>query len=184
MDLLLKNPQYFFETYFSFSPIGFLIVLAVSVLVLSILCRNRFNNRLGKWIYIVVSSIYLAILIGITILNNNRIDAQSVNLNPLNNLRELFGEIGVHQLRGCISNLIFFIPFGIFVSIYFKNKRLIWSLLLSFCASVIIEALQFVLHRGCAETMDVICNTLGAVIGAAITVLMINMIKRNNIAKE
>ncbi|MBQ6152941.1 MAG: VanZ family protein [Ruminococcus sp.] len=184
MDLLLKNPMYFFETYFAFSPIGFLIAFAVAVIVLAILCRHRFRSRTSRWIFIVIASLYLAVLIGITLLNTNRISSQSMNLNPMNNIREMFGDMGVHQVRGCISNIIFFIPFGIFVSIYFKYKRIIWSLLLSFCASVIIEALQFVLHRGCAETMDVVCNTLGAVIGAAITVLMINMIKRNNKAKE
>ena len=184
MDLLFKNPTYFFETYFAFSPIEFLVVFLCCCVVLGLLCFKRFHSKTGRIIFVVISSLYLATLIGVTLLNTNRIEMQSLNLNPVNNIKELFGESRVHQLRGCISNILFFLPLGILGAIYFRKHKIILTVITGSAISVVLEILQYTLHRGCAETMDVICNTLGALLGASATVFISFIINRNYNAKE
>ena len=175
MDLLFKNPTYFFETYFSFSPIEYLVAFLCCCAILSLLCVKRFHSKTGRIVFIVISSLYLAALIGVTLLNINRVEMHTLHLNPINNINELFGENGVHQLRGCLSNILFFVPLGIMGAIYFRKHKIILTVVTGLTVSIILEALQFVLHRGCAETMDVICNTLGAFFGAVISVVIISI---------
>lgn len=173
MDLFFKNPQYFFETYFSFSLTGFLIAFLCFAIIIYFLCRKRFEKRAFKWIFIVLSSGYLAMIAGITLLNTNRGVIAQPNLNPLYNIREIFGINGVHQVRGCLSNVLLFVPFGVLSAVFFVDKKFRNSLISAIIISVAIEALQFIFHRGCAETMDVICNVSGAVIGALVTIRII-----------
>lgn len=112
-------------------------------------------------------------LIGITLLNTNRGVIAPPHLNPVDNIQDMFGEMGVHQVRGCLSNVILFIPLGVFSSMYFINHKFRYSFILAAIVSIAIEVLQFVFQRGCAETMDVICNVLGAIIGSLITIRII-----------
>ena len=184
MDLLFKNPTYFFETYFSFSPIDFFVAFLCCCAILSLLCVKRFHSKTGRIVFIVISSLYLAALIGVTLLNSNRVEMQSLNMNPINNINELFGENSVHQLRGCLSNILFFVPLGILGAINFRKHKIILTVVTGLTVSVILEALQYVLHRGCAESMDVICNTFGALLGATVTVFILYIFNRNHKAKE
>ena len=185
MDLLFKNPSYFIKTYFSFSPIGFLVALTGFFIVMIFLSRKRFKSRIGKWGFIILSSFYLATLVGMTLLSVGRVGTAVIHLNPLDNIRDLFDyDASVHQLRGCLSNIVLFIPLGVFSAIYFRKHKVIYSLLSGFLVSLIIEILQYALHRGCAETMDVICNTIGALIGAVLTVLFMKWIYRKHQTKE
>ena len=170
MDLLLKNPKYFFDTYFSFSLMGFLVAFLCFGIIIFFLCGKRFGKRASKWIFVILSSGYLAMLVGITLLNKNRGVIAQPNLNPLYNIQDMFGEMGVHQIRGCLSNVLLFVPLGVFSAVFFVDKKFRNSLISSIIISVAIEALQFIFHRGCAETMDVICNVSGAVIGALVTI--------------
>lgn len=60
-----------------------------------------------------------------------------------------------------INNILFFIPFGILLP-----ARKLWAVLVSaFCLSVVVETIQYLGGYGLAEMDDVICNTLGAVVG-------------------
>ena len=185
MDLLFKYPAYFIETYFSFSPIGFLIALVGFFVVLAVLCRKRFSKVGLRWLYIIAASLYLATLVGITLLSVSRADVRVLHWNPVDNIRELFDEdMGVHQLRGCLSNIILFVPLGVFSSVYFKKHKVVFSLLVGFVTATVVEVLQYALHRGCAETMDVICNTMGALLGAAVTAAIMKLIDKKHRIKE
>ena len=133
MDLLFKNPSYFIKTYFSFSPIVFLVALTGFFIVMIFLSRKRFKSQIGKWFFIFLSSLYMATLVGVTLLNENRTETIVLHLNPLDNIRELFDDsMRVHQMRGCLSNIIFFIPFGVFGAIYYKKHKVVYSLLSGF----------------------------------------------------
>ena len=178
MDILFKNPTYFFETYFDYSLVDFLVVFICCCIIISILCLKRFHSKIGRIFFVIVSSLYLATLIGVTILNANRVEMQSLNLSPITNIKELFGVMSIHQWRGCLSNVLFFIPFGVLGAIYFRKRRIVFTVLSGLVVSIVLEVLQYLLHRGCAETMDVICNFLGTFIGAVFTVGIIGLINK------
>lgn len=177
MDLLFKNPPYFFKTYFNFSLPAFAISFVVILVILLVLCRKRFRSRAIRVLFAIPASLYGALLICIT-LNVNRSDTQGLILNPIENFRALFTEMRIHQLRGMQSNIFLFIPCGVFSALHFKQRKLLFSILFGAALSVLIEVLQFVFRRGYTETMDVICNTLGAAIGAATTIFILYIINQ------
>ena len=63
-----------------------------------------------------------------------------------------------------LSNIIFFIPFGLLLPV----KRWWIVLIVAVMFSTLIELVQFIGGYGLAELDDVICNSLGAVIGFGI----------------
>lgn len=60
-----------------------------------------------------------------------------------------------------LQNIIFFIPFGLFCP--FKNWKTVLFTAIVF--SALIEVVQYIGGFGLAELDDVICNTLGALLG-------------------
>lgn len=60
-----------------------------------------------------------------------------------------------------LQNILFFIPFGVLMPV---NK---WSIVVAvaLCFSLVVEITQYIGGFGLCELDDVICNTLGAMIG-------------------
>lgn len=78
-------------------------------------------------------------------------------------------------------NLVGFLPFGFAFASWFQDKgwgrsryRIIWILLLGAGVSLLIELLQFYLPTRTSSLTDVLCNTLGAGLGAGISEAVIN----------
>lgn len=67
-----------------------------------------------------------------------------------------------------IYNVLFFVPYGILLSIQLRNLSLAKIVAVGCMTSVFIEILQLVTRTGCCEIDDVIHNTLGFMIGATI----------------
>lgn len=60
-----------------------------------------------------------------------------------------------------IQNIAFFIPFGLLIPV--RNWKAVLTTVLIFSAAI--EAVQYFGSYGLAELDDIICNTLGAMIG-------------------
>ena len=60
-----------------------------------------------------------------------------------------------------LSNILFFVPFGLLFPV--KNWRTV--LVISLVFAIVIEAIQYIGGFGLCELDDVVCNTLGALIG-------------------
>ena len=73
-----------------------------------------------------------------------------------------------------LSNIAFFVPFGVL----FPVKKWYVVLVSSLVFSVLIETAQYVYRLGLCELDDVICNTLGAMIGFWIVFGFLKVIKR------
>ena len=65
-----------------------------------------------------------------------------------------------------LSNIAFFIPFGLLIPV----KRWWKVAVVALCLSVGVEVVQYVGGYGLAEIDDVICNVLGAMIGYFIVI--------------
>ena len=72
---------------------------------------------------------------------------------------------GLEYVKQNISNIAFFIPYGILIP---KRE---WKIIFitSMCFSLAIEIAQLSMRRGYCELDDVICNMLGAMMGFWIT---------------
>lgn len=70
--------------------------------------------------------------------------------------------------RSMFMNIFLFFPLGLTLPFALPekwNRRALITILFSMVLSITIEYLQYHYHLGRAETDDVICNTLGAIIG-------------------
>ena len=100
----------------------------------------------------------------------------NVNLNPLEMImfyvkaEHINTDIAIHNLLG---NIILLLPLGVFLPfIYLKCKNLLSVTAISFCTSLAIEVIQFSLQIGMTDIDDVLLNTLGAMIGYFIAVVI------------
>lgn len=80
-------------------------------------------------------------------------------------------------IRNILGNILLFVPFGLFVSHYIKNKKMYPILLISVLVSCSIEFAQTKIGRT-ADIDDVILNTLGGVIGYFIYKFSDKLIKK------
>lgn len=101
----------------------------------------------------------------------DRYYTRAVNLNPLN-----FG------IRNCVLNIGLFFPVGFLIQMVSRKSRLsVYPVVISFAVSVVIEILQYVFSLGATDVSDVICNTLGGLIGALLYLLFNIVFKRNRV---
>lgn len=78
-----------------------------------------------------------------------------------------------------ILNMIIFIPFGILLAHYFKNNKILKTLLVSFVFIVLIELFQLYSIIGAFMLNDLLINILGSLIGCIIYMLVIKKEKYN-----
>ena len=77
-----------------------------------------------------------------------------------------------------VGNLLWFAPAGVLVRL--RGGKLWQAAPAGLGLSLLVETLQFVLGSGVSELDDLILNTLGAVIGFAITALLISVIRKES----
>lgn len=95
------------------------------------------------------------------IFDSGREGYRSVNLIPFD---QLLNQEGARDLN-LYGNILLFIPFGVYLQIFLKDKRVWKGVLAGALTSVILEVLQFIFHLGATDIDDVILNTTGALIG-------------------
>lgn len=74
--------------------------------------------------------------------------------------------------RSMLMNVLLFVPLGLTLSVALPGRwragwRLLCVVVVGFAVSVLIERAQYFCMLGTAEADDVICNTLGAALGAS-----------------
>ena len=67
-----------------------------------------------------------------------------------------------------ISNVIAFIPFGVMLSVNFKEIAFKYKIALVFAFSLAVEIIQYALAIGVTDITDLIMNTLGGFVGLAL----------------
>ena len=71
-------------------------------------------------------------------------------------------------IKEVILNILMLMPVGLLAPMLFERREKTKTLFLGIGISLSIEILQFVMHRGLAETDDIMSNTLGVLIGIGI----------------
>ena len=139
--------------------------------------------RLSGWILLAVT---MVLTVHITLSSRSHVPVGR-ELMPFSMLFRSNGRHGL--IRSMIMNIFFFIPHGAALPFLFPErtslkKRLLLTIGLCCCLSVAVELAQYFMKLGIAQTDDVICNTLGAAIGACSYPLAQAIRKRMNRKKE
>ncbi|WPF68618.1 VanZ family protein [Corynebacterium sp. 21KM1197] len=66
-----------------------------------------------------------------------------------------------------VGNVLLFIPLGALVAHYWRGRRPLWRAgIIGLLTSLTIEVTQYIAAVGYSDVDDLLCNTLGAVLGA------------------
>lgn len=154
---------------------------------LEVVLKN-FKKKNSKTIKIILKLIfifcfisYLCTVLQVSLFKNVKINEifspdrfyiRDINLIP-------FSAWNINRLdmkRDIILNLILYFPFGFLLQMINKRNRLNYlTILLPFLLSITLEALQYFFSLGVTDIMDVLSNTIGALIGA-LCYLLFNII--------
>lgn len=153
-----------------------------------------FNEKLLKIFSIVLFICYLILLIWIVVFKCNYNSSMlktydyfsQMNLEqrfkfflvPFNDyFIEPFTQTRMNTFQDDMLNIAIFIPLGLYVSYFIKNKKFIKTLGIAFALSVIFEVFQLFSLVGAFASKDLITNLLGAILGNLIFRLIY---KKNN----
>jgi glycopeptide antibiotics resistance protein len=103
------------------------------------------------------------------VFNSQRTLFRSINLIPFHSIMEYISG-GSDTLRrfafgNVVGNIVIFIPLGIYLPLFKKDKRVIVNLLFIFIVSLFVEIIQGLLGIGVSDIDDIILNCLGGWIG-------------------
>ena len=100
---------------------------------------------------------------------SRKVGTYDVVLVPFSALSEVKKE--PERYRSMLMNVFLFFPLGMACANAFSDKmkmrrRVILAIVIGFALSTAVEYIQYRFSLGMAETDDVICNTLGALVGS------------------
>lgn len=79
---------------------------------------------------------------------------------------------GKVQIREIVANMLLFLPFGLCISIFYPDSEIQNRILLASGVSLVFEVTQYIFSIGASDITDVIDNTLGAVLGILVYLVM------------
>lgn len=147
-------------------PYSVLAISTVAFLVLVSIVSAFLSKRAKVILGSIAAAVILLIILYITLFGRSEPETGLV-LKPGYSIRRAF--ISDEYLRMVLMNIFVFIPFGAFLSMAISPSGMKMTVLVTICSglvlTVIIEALQYMLNLGCAETDDIICNVVGTCLG-------------------
>ncbi|MDF2544068.1 MAG: teicoplanin resistance protein VanZ [Herbinix sp.] len=101
--------------------------------------------------------------------HNQRILFRSINLIPFHSIMEYLSGSSDTLRRfafgNVVGNIVIFIPLGIYLSLFKKDRRVLINLLFICLVSIFIEIIQWVLGIGVSDIDDIILNGLSGFLG-------------------
>lgn len=132
---------------------------------------KKYSLYTALLIYILLAS-YLLIFKYVSpmvLFDANRYAFRSINPVPFGTISGyLSGSLNVSQtvvISNVIGNTVVFIPLGILLSLFRKDKRITTNLLWVFFISLSVEIIQYMFRLGASDIDDLILNSLGGLIG-------------------
>ena len=144
-------------------PMIVICILTISSIRITYLIKNKEKFILYKEIFHLLFLVYILCLFQIVTFEDTSNYISGNNLIP-------FKEILRYRLgsrlffKNVIGNIVLFIPYGIFTTLYTKIDRTLHALCLIFFASVTVEVTQVLIGR-VFDIDDIILNAIGGYIG-------------------
>ena len=180
------------HTLYTYFPVQFFIRLTIDLLIAAfgIFLSVRLYRK-GRFDKVqaaagIILFIWGAFVLMLTVLGRRtHEDEYGLNLVFFDCYQKIFVGHDKAMLRSVLQNIIMFIPIGFTLSIVFKNKhRFIIPLAISFGLSLTIETSQLVLDSGYFELDDIFNNTMGALFGILLSMLISLIIRRIRIHRK
>lgn len=139
---------------------GAVIFLPIASIYLYNTDKNRFSKN---WPWVILFSLYINALFNVVGIP----DIAYIKWEPSVNWIP-FTDLSLSNVTGMLMNILLFVPFGGFITVYF-NKFKKWKMLIlaGFVLSILIEIMQLFTFRA-TDVDDLIMNTTGTIIGGII----------------
>lgn len=141
-------------------------ILTISSLRITDIIKNKKPFVLYKEIFLLFFLVYILCLFQIVTFQDQSLYISGNNLVPFKEiLRHEFGSRLF--IKNVIGNVVMFIPYGIFASLFAKLDKPFHAICLVFFASVTVETTQLLIGR-VFDIDDIILNVIGGFIGYGI----------------
>lgn len=158
-----------------FALIGLVVGIAILVLLNQKRHRDGVRFSKGQAVTLLLLLCYLGGLAAITFMNRMGNGMRmGIQLRPFLAFWEAWNGFGLQVWLNPLLNIAMFLPLGILLPLAAKPfRRWYWMLAAGAGISLVIEVLQHILCRGQADIDDLLCNTLGAMLGYCISLLFL-----------
>lgn len=147
-------------------PMIIICILTLSSIHITDIIKNKKPFVLYKEIFLLFFLIYILCLFQIVTFEDQSLYISGNNLVPFKEiLRYEFGSRLF--IKNVIGNVVLFIPYGVFASLYAKLDKPFHAICLVFFASVTVETTQLLIGR-IFDIDDIILNVIGGFIGYGI----------------
>ena len=147
-------------------PMVIICVLTLSSIRITDIVKNKKPFVLYKEIFLLFFLIYILCLFQIVTFEDQSLFISGNNLVPFKEIMRY--KVGSRLfIKNVIGNVVMFIPYGIFASLYAKLDKPFHALCLVFFASVTVETTQLLIGR-VFDIDDIILNVIGGLIGYGI----------------
>lgn len=147
-------------------PMIIICILTLSSIRITDIIKNKKPFVLYKEIFLLFFLIYILCLFQIVTFEDQSLYISNNNLVPLREiLRYRFGSRLF--IKNVIGNVVMFIPYGIFASLYAKLEKPLHAIFLVLFASITVETTQLMIGR-VFDIDDIILNVIGGFIGFGI----------------
>lgn len=122
----------------------------------------------------------------IEIFNADRILIRDINVIPFQSIFEYFASEHFNiwiGLMNVIGNIVLFIPLGLYLQIFKKNKKILDCVALACAVSLCVEIVQYIFGIGHTDIDDLILNTLGGLLGILLYRILYLILKDENKTK-
>lgn len=168
---ILRNIVYIIETrspHWSADIFFMFLILGIGIFILLFNSRYNLKQKIASFaLYFYSYNVLIT-----TLLMRKTLEQYTYDLIPFSSL---FGA----NMLDFIFNIILFIPIGILTPYLIKRKnKYKLTVLIGFCASLIIESVQLITRLGEFETDDIITNTFGTFVGVIIFIKITAIINK------
>lgn len=147
-------------------PMILISLLTISSIRITDIIKNKKSFVLYREIFLLFFLIYILCLFQIVTFEDQSFNIASNNLVPLHEITRY--QLGSRLfIKNVIGNIVLFIPYGIFVSLFAKLDKLFHAICLVLFASTTVEVTQLLIGR-VFDIDDIILNVIGGLIGYGI----------------
>lgn len=179
MHDFISTTFYVFRRAIPFALVGLAAGAALLVFLNRKYRRDGTHFSKGQAAALLLLLCYLGGLAAITFMNRMGNGIQMYQLRPFLAFWEAWNAFTLQVWLNPLLNIAMFVPLGVLLPLAAKFfRRWYWMLAAGCGTSLAIEALQYILGRGQADVDDLICNTLGAMLGYCLCMLFVCLADR------
>lgn len=185
-----KNIERVFGQFGGMSIEWYFILVSVGLCIVGVIFLfNRFlgyrDIRCRNLISGILTVLYLAFILEVTLFCRENGSRSGIVLKPFSEFKGVKNDYQWVLILYAALNVLLFVPYGIAVSMYtwLEQKsvymKIVWCAMIGFLTSLCIEVIQLLSGRGFYEVEDLVCNTIGCIVGGMMFCMLSKLLRLN-----